>query len=605
MPYQFASSSITSLTASSDVTAVKENAFKGCTALTSVSISGVTSIGEKAFYGCNNLETIDVGLALATIAKDAFYNCTSLEQFYFSDTLTSIGDRAFFNCDLHAVLSENAYANKTGYAFNYVNDNSIVYYPTTTSNYKYFVINRIATIYNYTGNSSNITIPATIDGYTVRNIGKDAFKNKTNITSVTLSEGIRTIQQSAFQGCTSLSSVTLVDSLREIEGYAFANCTSLLSITINNVVVVSSTAFNGSPTQITYNQTNFIRNALDYVDGMTAGWNLGNTLDAHSRRYSYGDLTVSQQEHLWRSYDYISQSLFDMVAQKFNTIRIPITWNAFIDPNNNYTIDTDYMNRVQQVVEMCYNAGFDYIIINTHHDSDYYFNVHENNDFDVAQTVIARVWEQICARFANYDEKLIFESMNEIRAIDVNNTSSNGDWYGQSETYFTKLNTLNQIFYSTVRNSGGNNAERYLMIQTYGAQNQARQLNNFWFPTTAVDDHIIASVHWYIETLNAGDYTATLQRLKSKFIDHGIPCVIGEVGLPAYLDGNGNITVYDDDYREQWGTLAFGLFNQYGLRAIIWEDQGFYSTVLKSGNTYSWKFPKYINSIYQATLKDN
>ena len=596
--------SLVSVTASSDVTAVKDNAFKGCTSLETVDVSGVTSIGEKAFYGCANLEEIDVGYSLLTIAKEAFYNCTSLEEFYFSDTITSIADRAFFNCDVKAVMSETTYAAKTGYAYSYVNDNSIVYYPTTSSNFKYFVINYIATVYNYTGNATAITIPATIDGYSVRNIGKDAFKNNTSITSVTLTEGIRTIKEYAFYGCTSLSSVTLVDSLREIEGYAFANCSSLSAITINNVVVVSSTAFNSSPTQITYLQTNFIRNALDYVDGMTAGWNLGNTLDAHRRQYSYGDLTVSQSEHLWRSYDYISQDLFNMVAQKFNTIRIPITWNAFIDPNNNYTIDTDYMNRIQQVVEMCYNAGFDYIIINTHHDSDYYFNVHPNNDFNQAQTVIARVWQQICSRFANYDEKLIFESMNEIRSIDVNNPNSNGDWYGQTDDLFTRLNTLNQIFYSTVRNSGGNNADRYLMIQTYGGQNQARQLNNFWFPSAAVDNHMIASVHWYIETINSGDYTATLQRLKSKFIDHGIPCVIGEIGLPAYLDESGNITVYDDDYREQWGTLAFGLFNQYNLRAIIWDDQGFYSTVVKSGNTYSWKFPKYINSIYQATKKD-
>lgn len=582
------------------LTTVESSSFSSCSALKSIEMKGVVTIGENAFDLCTLLENVQVDDNLSTIGKKAFSNCKAVKEFYFGDSITAIGDGAFQNASPNAVMTDRAYTEKTGYSYEYVNLKGFKYYPDNDSTFEYYVENYVASISGYKLNDSIVEIPSEIDGYTVSQVAENAFKNNTVIKTVVFNENMRNINDYAFYGCSALNSVSFTKSLRKISDYAFASCKSLLSVSLTNVVVVSATAFD-STTKINIEQTDFIRNALDYVDGMTAGWNLGNTLDAHSGNYGYGDLTVTQSEQLWRHYNYISQDLFNMVVEKFNTIRIPITWNAFINPNDNYNIDKDFMDRIQEVVDMCYKAGFKYIIINTHHDSDYYFNVHPDNDHEVSKEVIRRVWEQICERFEDYDEKLIFESMNEIRSQGAD-IGGNGDWYGHSEDLFVRLNNLNKIFVETVRNSGGNNSQRYLMIQSYGGQKDNYQLSKMWLPSVEEDDHIIGSVHWYIETLTEAHYTPNLERLQNYFVNKGIPCVIGEIGLPAYYD-QGVITVYDDDYREKWGSFVFGLFEKYRLKAIIWEDHGTYSTVSCSGGNYSWKFPKYVESIYNTTKK--
>ncbi len=586
----------------STVTTIKSEAFNACVNLKSIQMKGVLTISEKAFYDCTALDTATVGDTLTTIDTNAFANCSALKEFYFGDSITSIGDNAFKNVAPIAVLTDATYSAKTGYSYTYVNDNELKYYPGNDATFEYYVVNYVASISGYKSSSITVEIPSNIDGYDVKNVAENTFKGNSYITTVKFNENMRNINDYAFYDCAKLASVTYPESLRKITEYAFASCPSLLSVSLTNVVVIADTAFDDT-TAINIVQTNFMRDALDYVNGITAGWNLGNTLDAHSHKYSYGDLTVSQSEQLWRGWNYISQDLFDLVVENFNTIRIPITWNAFINPDDNYNIDKEFMDRIQEVVDMCYKAGFKYIIINTHHDSDYYFNVNPENDLEEGKVVIGRVWEQISERFADYDEKLIFESMNEIRSFEMDWSSA--DWNGNDELY-ENYNNLNKIFYETVRSSSGNNAERYLLLQTYGGMRDGKHIGSLWLPDKETDDHIIASIHWYNETVTEAYWTGILNMCKKQWIDNGIPCIVGETGLPTYYDSEGNITVYDDDYREKWGTFAFGLFEQYGLKAIIWEDHGTYSTVnYNSTDGYYWKFPKYVAAITEATKKSD
>ena len=576
------------------VTSVGASSLKNCTSLTSVTMKGVTAIKESAFNSCSALTTVTVSDALLTVGKSAFYNCSEIELFYFGDNITSIGDNAFYNCDFVADLSDDAYVGRDSYSYTYVNSNGFINYPTTTSSFKYYIINEIATIYGYSGTDTQITIPAKLDNYVVHNIDNSAFKGNTDITSLIFEGNVRNIKEYAFNSCSNLSSVKFENALRTIAAYSFTDCPKLLAVTINDIVSVHENAFDGT-TVISREETNFVRSALDYVDGMTAGWNLGNTLDAHSKKYSYGDITVEQSESLWRNSGFIKQATFDLVAEHFNTIRIPITWNAFIDPDNDYAIDEAYMDRIEEVVDMCYTAGFDYIIIDTHHDSDYYFNPHSCNTYlSQVEYIVDKVWSQIADRFKDYDEKLIFESFNEIRAIA---SDGSADWYGQDTNYYTILNNMNKAFYNTVRNSGGNNDKRYLMIQSYGGQRDNRQVWAMWLPSIEEDDHVIGSIHWYIESLTESHYTAIIQRCNSRFIDNGIPCVIGEIGMPRW---------YDDDYREQWAELAFTLFEENNLKAIIWDDHGDYSSTYYDENgKIAWKYPKYVSKISEITSKES
>ena len=107
----------------------------------------------------------------------------------------------------------------------------------TYGDYKYTVNEGTVTITGYTGSSTEVSIPATIDGKSVTSIGENAFYNCTSLTNITIPDSVTYIGDSAFYNCASLTSVTIPDSVTSIGCSAFDCCTSLTSITIPDSVV--------------------------------------------------------------------------------------------------------------------------------------------------------------------------------------------------------------------------------------------------------------------------------------------------------------------------------------------------------------------------------
>lgn len=106
---------------------------------------------------------------------------------------------------------------------------------TTSDGLSYTVdANHYVTITGYSGTNTDVTIPSTIDGYTVTTIGNNAFNGCSNLTTVTFTEdsALNTIEYGAFCGCTSLESVTIPDTVTTIGSGAFASCESLVSVVI-------------------------------------------------------------------------------------------------------------------------------------------------------------------------------------------------------------------------------------------------------------------------------------------------------------------------------------------------------------------------------------
>lgn len=286
-------------------------------------------------------------------------------------------------------------------------------------------------------------------------------------------------------------------------------------------------------------------NAALAVKNMKYGWNLGNTLDSNGAWIPAGS-SVDKYETAWGQ-PVTKPELMKMFAgEGFGAIRVPVTWYQHMDADGN--VDEAWMNRVEQIVGYVLDAGM-YCIVNVHHDTgadsgDFKAWLHADlNVYAAVKDRYIKLWKQIATRFKDYDQKLLFESFNEM--LDAANT-----WNDPSRpSAYDAINNYNSDFVGTVRATGGNNAHRNLIVNTYGAGNTPGTLGAFVLPSDPAKDHLIAQVHSYSPYLFAFDVTSgqitkwdsncekeikdQMDRLNKYLVNEGIPCIIGEYGCTA------------------------------------------------------------------------
>lgn len=277
----------------------------------------------------------------------------------------------------------------------------------------------------------------------------------------------------------------------------------------------------------------------EIVSDMTLGWNLGDTLDAcQADRDGDGRLDehVSDGEEpdetLWgniRATKELFEALYDSGV---NAVRIPVTWRDHIDADGN--ISKGWLDRVQEVVDYAYDLGM-YVIINIHHDGggDPDFGAWICNAADDYDGTLARylnLWSQIADRFKDYDEHLIFESMNEVGFDSLSSTKA-----------YETLNGLNQAFVDLIRSTDGKNPVRHLLIAGYWTDIKMTCSSLYHMPNDPAE-RCIVSVHYYTPwefcTTNIQSTWGTsaeqeqmetlIGMMKTNFVDKGIPVIIGE-----------------------------------------------------------------------------
>ena len=230
------------------VTQIGYDAFNDCTELTSITIpDGVTCIGNSAFSYCTSLETVTIPNSVTQIYPRAFYDCTLLKEVTIPASVTSIGNEAFgYYYDRDSSETKKA----DGFKINYVNNTRGHWYAIKNgfTDGTCFVVNELddgtAEITGYAGNSATCVIPDEIHGKKVTRIGDSAFIDRTELTSVTIPDGVTYIVDCAFFGCTSLETVTIPNSVINICSSAFRNCTSLKEVTIPaSVTYIGDEAF--------------------------------------------------------------------------------------------------------------------------------------------------------------------------------------------------------------------------------------------------------------------------------------------------------------------------------------------------------------------------
>ena len=312
------------------------------------------------------------------------------------------------------------------------------------------------------------------------------------------------------------------------------------------------------------------RNAHEIVEQMGLGWNLGNTFDATGGNKN----NVYSQETSWGNPRLNEQTIHRVKEAGFKTIRIPVTWYRQLSKDGTYTINSAFLARVKEVVDMAYAEGL-YVIINMHHE-EWLNSKNLDTQYVKIGEQLAAIWKQLAATFADYDQHLIFESMNEPRMA-----GTSVEWNG-NEAGFAAVNYLNQVFVDTIRTDAqGYNAERALMIPGYAASSSNAPMMAIkipeWNGQQAVN--IIVAIHSYtpydfclsdtqvnfnkLFTNHTTPIDMVFYSIKGMFLDKGIPVVMGETGAT-----NKDNTVA----RENWAYFMGKKAATYGIPIIIWDN---------------------------------
>ena len=220
------------------------------------------------------------------------------------------------------------------------------------------------------------------------------------------------------------------------------------------------------------------------MEKLGAGFNIGNDLDAYGVTAHKSAPTVEDFETYWHNVPATKELFAAIRAAGFSSVRIPVSWSEHTDADG--TIDPAWMERVREVVDQALAEGL-YVILDTHHEL---FIIPDKEHAQASEEGLRSLWRQIAPRFADCDEHLLFEGMNEPRMRDTDE-----EWTDGTSELRDVVNQLNAAFIETVREAGGNNATRFLLIPAYATSCKSRALEELEMPE---DHRVLASVHAYL-----------------------------------------------------------------------------------------------------------
>lgn len=413
--------------------------------------------------------------------------------------------------------------------------------------------------------------------------------------------------------------------------------------------------------------------AADLVEPMGLGFNIGNTMEVPENPTGWGNPLPTAA--------YVKA----IKAAGFNTVRIPCAWYSHSDAltkdieanggtadNSAYThvgkastfttptIDAAWLAQVKEVVDMAIAEGM-YVVLNSHWDEgwleDRVYDGTANprsGAGDIANSAAttkarqAAFWSQIATYFKNYDEHLLFAGANE---PGVNDPWGNDGQWAFDEARMQILKGYYEAFITSVRNAGGENATRTLIVQAPRTEmDNAPMLSTNWPTDPAGAGYMMAEVHYYpyqyslmtkdedwgkqyfyytgLESTtdkehnmgwnvysNSIDNSAlgtpnqiktAFASLKSTFCDKGIPVIIGELGAikrTGQITDAANLKLHLQGRALFYGEVAKNA-KANGIVPYVWdtgaEDDGNMTIITRQKGTYSILDPDVLNALVEA-----
>ncbi len=312
--------------------------------------------------------------------------------------------------------------------------------------------------------------------------------------------------------------------------------------------------------------------AQEWTRDVVMGWNLGNSLECPYTETEWGNPKTTK-------------AMIHAVAEAgFNAIRIPVRWINHVNNTTDMIVNADWLARVKEVVDWCLEENM-YVIINSHHEewydrNPYYSKQEENN------RMLAALWTCVATYFRDYDQRLIFAGTNETTV----------NWAAPTAEQQAVQNSYNQTFVDAVRETGGKNYYRNIVVQTF-ACSPYHGLNGFTIPTDKVEGRLSVEFHYYDPYEYCGNctyyywgeaykdkgrilasstektITNLFDRITNTWAKKGLGVVMGEYGVSNHFT--------EDDKQTQQENMQYYLkcvvseARQHGFAAFAWDNNAF------------------------------
>lgn len=340
------------------------------------------------------------------------------------------------------------------------------------------------------------------------------------------------------------------------------------------------------------------QSAFDITSQMTIGWNLGNSLDSTDDNLTI-DSSPKKFAMAWGNPEPTKELIETVKNGGFNTIRIPTTWyqHLYLDESTDtYKIDAKWLAYVKQFVDYAYDMDM-FVILNVHHEN--WVNVPQFTDetYNDASKKLKDIWTCLAETFKDYDQRLIFEGMNEPRET---NNPNNAEWGDGEYNSWNYINRLNKVFVDTVRSQGSSyNNERLLMLPGYHAGNSVSTVRAIEIPENA--GNVALSVHAYnpyffaMDTSNmanhnypgqsgyGSDYKTELQTMfnsyKSIIAEKNVPIVMGEFSASDFNNTQSRVN---------WAKDYLSMAKDAGIPCVLWDNNVVADGVEDNGEAHGY-----------------
>jgi aryl-phospho-beta-D-glucosidase BglC (GH1 family) len=334
--------------------------------------------------------------------------------------------------------------------------------------------------------------------------------------------------------------------------------------------------------------------AVELAAKFTLGWNIGNTLEAIGGETAWGNPQVSNE-------------LMQLVkANGITAVRIPASWDQYANQTT-AEISATWLARVKQVVQYAVDNDL-YVLVNIHWDGGWL----ERNINPESQTAVnakqRAFWQQIATTLRDFDERVMFASANEPDA--------------ETAEQIEVLQSYHQTFIDAVRETGGRNAYRVLVLP--GPRTNIDLSTTMWntMPTDTVPNRLMAEVHFYApwnfvgmsqdESWGNQAYywgapnhsTTDLIRnptwgeepyvdeqfamVKTKFVDNGIPVILGEFAAMHRGDQlTGDALALHLESRRYYHQYVVWSAVRNGLKPFFWDVGNAGGVFSRANNTVS------------------